>query len=31
MKHSISVNDFKRLWESIFISHEKKIKKKARK
>ena len=27
MKHVISVNDFKRLWESLFISHQKKTKK----
>ena len=31
MKYGMSVNDFKRLWESLFISHQKKIKKKAKK
>jgi len=28
MKYGISVNDFKRLWESLFISNQKKTKKK---
>ena len=29
MKYGMSVNDFKKLWESLFISHQKKTKKKA--
>ena len=31
MKHGISVNDFKRLWESLFVSDQKNQKRRKKK